>query len=111
MTLEFGEVPKLSPPIIQVMDVGFRYAPHLPTIFDSLNFGIDMDSRICVVGNNGSGKSTLIKLLTGEVEPTSGEVRRNPRLRVGVYNQHFVDKVCRTLFCVSVKFLYHVTMQ
>ena len=75
------------------MDVSFKYAPHLPYIFEGLNFGIDMESRICVVGNNGSGKSTLIKLLTGEINATNGEIRRNPRLRVGVYNQHFVDKL------------------
>jgi hypothetical protein len=36
--------------VLQVMDVGFRYAPQLPPIFDSLNFGVDMESRICVVG-------------------------------------------------------------
>lgn len=77
----------------QVIDVMFRYNEHLPVLFDNLEFGIDMDSRICVVGNNGSGKSTLIKLLTAEVEPTSGLIRTNPRLRVGCYNQHFVDKV------------------
>ena len=41
----------------------------------------------------GSGKSTIIKLITGEVNPPEGEVRRNPRLRVGVYNQHFVDRL------------------
>jgi ATP-binding cassette subfamily F protein 1 len=39
------------------------------------------------------GKSTLLKLLTGELEPTEGEVRRNPRLRMGIYNQHFVDRL------------------
>jgi len=93
VTLAFGEVKRLPPPIIQVMDVSFKYAAHLPSIFEGLNFGIDMDSRICVVGNNGSGKSTLIKLLTGEVEPTGGFIRRNPKLVVGVYNQHFVDKL------------------
>jgi ATP-binding cassette subfamily F protein 1 len=93
VTLQFGEVQKLQPPVIQVMEATFRYGPNLPIIFDELNFGIDMDSRICVVGNNGSGKSTLIKMLVGEVEPTTGYIRRNPKLRVGIYNQHFVDKL------------------
>ena len=78
---------------VQVIDVGFRYNQNCTLLFTGLECGIDMDSRICVVGNNGSGKSTLVKLLTGEVNPTTGEIRRNPRLRVGVYNQHFVDKL------------------
>jgi len=46
-----------------------------------------------VVGPNGAGKSTLLKLLTGEINPTTGEVKRNPRLRMGIYNQHFVDRL------------------
>mmetsp|Transcript_30071 Transcript_30071/g.67434 ORF Transcript_30071/g.67434 Transcript_30071/m.67434 type:complete len:1014 (-) Transcript_30071:33-3074(-) len=91
--LTFGEVQKLQPPIIQVIESSFRYAPNLPVILDEMSFGVDMDSRICIVGNNGSGKSTLLKLLIGDLEPTTGEVRRNNRLRVGVYNQHFVDKL------------------
>lgn len=45
------------------------------------------------IGPNGAGKSTLLKLLTGEVKATTGEVRRNPRLRMGIYNQHFVDRL------------------
>lgn len=36
---------------------------------------------------------TLLKLLTGEVHATNGDVRRNPRLRMGIYNQHFVDRL------------------
>ena len=35
----------------------------------------------------------MLKLLTGEVEATKGDVRRNPRLRMGIYNQHFVDRL------------------
>jgi len=93
VTLEFAEVAKLPPPIIQVIDVSFRYNENCPILFDNLDCGIDMDSRICVVGNNGSGKSTFIKLLTGELQPTTGEIKRNPRLRVGVYDQHFVDRL------------------
>lgn len=34
-----------------------------------------------------------MKLLTGEIDPTKGELRRNPRLRMGIYNQHFVDRL------------------
>ncbi|KAG7354993.1 ABC transporter ATP-binding protein [Nitzschia inconspicua] len=91
--LEFSEVPELSRPVIEVSNVHFRYSPKHPVIFEKVDFGIDMDSRICIVGPNGAGKSTLLKLLTGEVDPTSGEVRRNPRLRMGIYNQHFVDRL------------------
>jgi ATP-binding cassette subfamily F protein 1 len=91
--LNFVEVAELSRPVIEVNNVHFRYSPKHPVIFDKIDFGIDMDSRICVVGPNGAGKSTLLKLLTGELEPTQGELRRNPRLRMGVYNQHFVDRL------------------
>ncbi|KAI2489940.1 ABC transporter [Fragilaria crotonensis] len=78
---------------MEINQVHFRYSPKYPVIFDKVDFGIDMDSRICIVGPNGAGKSTLLKLMTGEIEPTRGEIRRNPRLRMGVYNQHFVDKL------------------
>jgi ATP-binding cassette subfamily F protein 1 len=93
--VEFGfpDVVKISPPIVEVRDVSFQYSPKHPWLFKKVNFGIDMDSRICIVGPNGSGKSTIVKLITGELIPAIGEVRRNPRLRVGVYNQHFVDRL------------------
>jgi energy-coupling factor transporter ATP-binding protein EcfA2 len=43
------------------------------------------------VGPNGAGKSTLLKLMLQEIEPQEGEVRRNPHLRIGRYNQHSED--------------------
>jgi len=91
--LEFADVPEIARPIIEVHNVHFRYSPKHPVIFDNVDFGIDLDSRICIVGPNGAGKSTLLKLLIGELEPTTGDVRRNPRLRMGVYQQHFVDRL------------------
>eukprot|EP00956_Cyclotella_meneghiniana_P028017 scaffold64282_cov69-Cyclotella_meneghiniana.AAC.4 len=81
--ISFPEVAELSRPVME---------KH-PVIFDAVDFGIDMDSRICIVGPNGCGKSTLLKLLTGEIEPVKGLVKRNPRLRMGIYNQHFVDRL------------------
>lgn len=93
VTFSFPEVTPISPPIMEVRDVDFRYKENLPWLFKKLNFGLDMNSRVCIVGPNGSGKSTIIKLITGEVNPPIGEVRRNPRLRIGVYNQHFIDRL------------------
>jgi len=91
--LEFAEVAELSRPVMEVNRVHFRYSVKHPIIFDEIDFGIDMNSRLCVVGPNGAGKSTLLKLLTGEIQPTKGDVKRNPRLRMGIYNQHFVDRL------------------
>ena len=93
VVFKFPEVAEISPPILEVRDVDFRYGPNLPLLFKGVNFGLDMQSRVCIVGPNGSGKSTILKIITGEVEPPIGEVRRNPRLRIGVYNQHFVDRL------------------
>jgi ATP-binding cassette, subfamily F, member 1 len=56
-----------------------------------LNVGVDMGSRIAVVGCNGAGKSTLLNLLSGDLEPTDGLGTRNRRVHVGRYSQHFVD--------------------
>lgn len=43
--------------------------------------------RIGVVGPNGAGKSTLLKLLLGELEATSGRLKRGARLEVAYYDQ------------------------
>jgi ATP-binding cassette subfamily F protein uup len=43
--------------------------------------------RVGVVGVNGSGKTTLLRLLSGEHEPTRGEVRRGSTVRLGSLTQ------------------------
>lgn len=88
----FPETTQVPPPILEVRDASFRYGDG-PYLFKHSDFGIDTSSRVCIVGPNGVGKSTLLKMITGEVRVTEGEVRRNPRVRIGVYNQHFVDKL------------------
>lgn len=46
--------------------------PRQPCIYNNLEFGIDLDTRVALVGPNGAGKSTLLKLLTGEVQRPVG---------------------------------------
>ena len=55
----------LSRPIIEVEDVSFGYggaAPTHPQLFEGVNFGLDLESRVCILGVNGAGKSTLVRL-------------------------------------------------
>ena len=78
----FPEPPLLQPPVLGLHNVTFGYDPKKP-LFQNCDFGIDMESRIAIVGPNGVGKSTFLKLLVGEVIPQQGEQRKNHRLRIG----------------------------
>ncbi|KAK2176253.1 hypothetical protein NP493_669g00031 [Ridgeia piscesae] len=77
----FPNPPTLSPPILGAYNVTFGY-PGQHLLFKSLEFGIDMSSRIAIVGPNGVGKSTLLKLLMADIEP-----------RIGRYDQHSGDQL------------------
>ncbi|BBN17941.1 ATP-binding cassette, subfamily F, member 3 [Marchantia polymorpha subsp. ruderalis] len=81
---------KPSAPIISFSDATFGY-PGGPLLFKNLNFGIDLDSRLAMVGPNGIGKSTLLKLISGELEPISGSIFRSAKVRMAVFSQHHVD--------------------
>jgi ATPase subunit of ABC transporter with duplicated ATPase domains len=43
-------------------------------LFKQISFSIQQYEKISIVGNNGIGKSTLLKIISGELEQTSGEV-------------------------------------
>ncbi|TMS17995.1 ATP-binding cassette sub-family F member 1 [Larimichthys crocea] len=88
----FPNPPPLSPPILGLHSVDFGYVDQKP-LFLNVDFGIDMESRICIVGPNGVGKSTLLLLLTGKLNPTKGEMRKNHRLKVGFFNQQYADQL------------------
>ncbi|XP_005804528.1 ATP-binding cassette sub-family F member 1 isoform X1 [Xiphophorus maculatus] len=88
----FPNPPPLSPPILGLHSVDFGYEGQKP-LFKNVDFGIDMDSRICIVGPNGVGKSTLLLLLTGKLNPIKGEMRKNHRLKVGFFNQQYADQL------------------
>lgn len=83
----FPEPPPLQPPILGLYNVTFGYEGHAK-LFKNVDFGLDMNTRIAIVGPNGVGKSTFLKLLLGELNPTDGENRKNHRLSVGRYDQH-----------------------
>jgi ATP-binding cassette subfamily F protein 1 len=87
----FPEPTELTPPLLQLIEVSFSYPNREDFRLSNVDVGIDMGTRVAIVGPNGAGKSTLLNLLAGVLNPTEGEVLRNPKLRIGRYSQHFVD--------------------
>ncbi|RKP05895.1 P-loop containing nucleoside triphosphate hydrolase protein [Thamnocephalis sphaerospora] len=99
VTFRFQEPDPLSPPILQMSNVTFGYDDRV--ILRNVTFDMLMNSRISIVGPNGAGKTTLLKLLTGQLEPRSGDVRRNGRLRFAYFSQHHVDQLEMNMSPVS----------
>ncbi|KAG2286926.1 hypothetical protein Bca4012_031686 [Brassica carinata] len=87
----FPEPTKLTPPLLQLLEVSFCYPDRPDFKLSDVDVGIDMGTRVAIVGPNGAGKSTLLNLLAGDLVPTEGEVGRSQKLRIGRYSQHFVD--------------------
>uniref|UniRef100_A0A7N0RCU9 ABC transporter domain-containing protein n=1 Tax=Kalanchoe fedtschenkoi TaxID=63787 RepID=A0A7N0RCU9_KALFE len=92
LTFRFTDVGKLPPPVLQFVEVSFGYTPeHL--IYKNIEFGVDLDSRVALVGPNGAGKSTLLKLMTGDLRPSEGMVRRHNHLKIAQFHQHLTEKL------------------
>lgn len=54
--------------------VSFHYANQQP-LFESVNLSVATGRKVSVIGNNGTGKSTLLRLIAGELTPSSGSIR------------------------------------
>ncbi|PSS22586.1 hypothetical protein M430DRAFT_137970 [Amorphotheca resinae ATCC 22711] len=93
-TFRFADVEKLPPPVLSFDDVTFSYSGKPEDdLYRHLDLGVDMDSRTALVGPNGVGKSTLLRLMTGKLSPTSGQVSRHTHLKMGVYSQHSSEQL------------------
>jgi ATP-binding cassette subfamily B protein RaxB len=87
-------VPTLSPETevlrasIELRNVSFRYSEHEPWILKDIDLRIGAGESVAIVGPSGGGKSTLLKLLSGLLKPTSGDIFVNgePLNRVGLEN-------------------------
>jgi len=66
-------------------------------VLKDVNWEVKPGDRIGLVGVNGAGKSTQLKIITGEIEPTAGEIIRPASLHIGYLTQEFEVDPSRTV--------------
>ncbi len=66
-------------------------------VLKDVNWEVKPGDRIGLVGVNGAGKSTQLKIIAGEIEPTSGEIIRPGSLRIAYLTQEFEVDPTRTV--------------
>jgi len=71
--------------MITVTDLGLNYSGD--ALFSHVDLQFDRGNCYGIIGANGAGKSTFLKILSGDLEPTSGEVSILPNTRMSVLKQ------------------------
>ena len=81
-------VKSISKSIMKMNGVSYQYPIRdTPTITD-IGLEVSRISRVAVIGPNGAGKTTAIKVLNGELKPTTGTIVKHPNLRMAYVAQH-----------------------
>ena len=68
------------------------------TLFRDVCFDVGERERVALVGPNGTGKTTLFWLITGELEPTAGQIVKGRNTRLGYMEQHACEHSRRTVY-------------
>lgn len=93
-SFKFPDVEKLPPPVLAFDGMSFSYSgKDEDNLYENLDIGIDMDSRVALVGPNGVGKSTLLNLFQGKLQPQKGRVIQHTHIKLGVYSQHSAEQL------------------
>ncbi|GAB1470062.1 ATP-binding cassette domain-containing protein [Chloroflexota bacterium] len=71
--------------VIEAENISYSYAEKL--IIENFTTTIQRGDKIGIVGANGSGKTTLLKLLMGQLQPQTGEVRHGTNLDIVYFDQ------------------------
>ena len=76
---------RLGDLVIEAVDLKKGYGDRL--LYDGLNFNLPKGGIVGVIGPNGAGKTTLFRLITGQEQPDSGELRIGPSVQLAYVDQ------------------------
>jgi ATP-binding cassette subfamily F protein uup len=83
--IDFSATDRKTKRLIELEDIAYTIGDR--TLFEGLNFILTAGAQVGLVGPNASGKTTLLRLLRGEMTPTSGQIRRADWLRIVYFDQ------------------------
>ncbi len=98
--------------MIQANNVSLQFGKRI--LFENVNIQFDKGNCYGIIGANGAGKSQFLKILSGELQPNSGEVILSPGERLSVLKQdHFLYDAYDVLSTVIMgnKRLYEVMQE
>jgi ATP-binding cassette subfamily F protein uup len=75
--------------VLDALDVGVSFGDR--DVLEHVTWRLGPGDRVALVGANGAGKTTLIRVLSGDVEPTSGELERGQTVRLAHLSQDTVE--------------------
>lgn len=75
--------------MLTVSDVSLRFSDR--KLFDDVNIKFTEGNTYGLIGANGAGKSTFLKILAGDIEPTTGHISLGPNERLSVLRQNHFD--------------------
>ena len=75
--------------MLTVSDVSLRFSDR--KLFDEVNIKFTAGNTYGLIGANGAGKSTFLKILAGDIEPTTGHISLGPNERLSVLRQNHFD--------------------
>jgi ATPase subunit of ABC transporter with duplicated ATPase domains len=85
--IKFADPSPVGATPLKVEHISKQYGDKV--IITDLSFYIERGERVALIGHNGSGKSTLIKTIMQMIEPDSGTVIKDERVKIGYYSQEF----------------------
>jgi ATP-binding cassette subfamily F protein 3 len=73
------------------------------TLFSDVTFPVNENDKIALMGKNGAGKSTILKIIAGEIKPTTGNVTGPKDAIIAYLPQHLLTQDKVTVFEETMK--------